>query len=273
VLHDFRGLGSVEIEEERGRSIWTRRLAKLERIACLQADLVSVVSEPFRELVVSRYGVAPERVVVVPTGVPVSAFAWRDEDRQAARAELGLGTHSVVAYVGSAAAWQLPELVAETAARLEPGTVFVVLSQDAADFRALAERAGLPADAILAREAGPSDVGRLLCAADAALLPRARSAVNDVAAPVKFCEYLAAGVPVVAVRGTGSFARRIEEDCLGALAEEPDAEQLASTVSALLSTPDPERRHRCRETAECGFDLDRIADRYVELYRELASAA
>jgi glycosyltransferase involved in cell wall biosynthesis len=270
VIHDYRSLDAVEMEEERGGSRGTRRLARLEAEACRRADLVSVVSEPLGRIVLEDYGVPASRVVVHPTGVETSAFAWEPDARSAARDELGLGDGPVVVYVGSAAHWQLAEVCVRSAALLHDATL-LVLSEEAGTFRALAADAGIPDGRLVARAASREEVARLVCAADAALLPRARSPINAVAAPVKYAEYLAAGVPVVTVAGTGPFADQVEREELGAVAAEASPEALAAAAELLLSSGD-DLRARCRATAVREFDLEAIALRYVESYRTLAAA-
>jgi glycosyltransferase involved in cell wall biosynthesis len=176
-------------------------------------------------------------------------------------------------YIGSGATWQLPEVVVDTAAKLASSDAALLVLSNAADhFAALARDAGLRDDRFMSRNATPSEIRSLLCAADVALLPRTPTPVNTVAAPVKFAEYLAAGVPVATVRGAGAFAQKVDALGLGAVAEAPDPQQLASAVARILHVEDPHRRARCRAAAEREYDLKRIASRYLQLYARLMPA-
>jgi glycosyltransferase involved in cell wall biosynthesis len=276
VLHDYRGLDAVELEETDGPSRLSARVARLERTACRAADFVSVVSEPLARIVVDEYGVPSERVVVTPTAARVGDIPWDNSARASARAALGIqGATAVLMYTGSAA-WQLPDICIKTAARLAAGGVtLVVLSQDAPVFERLAHEAGLTPGALIVRSATAAEVSRLLCAGDLALLPRAPSRVNAVAAPVKYAEYLAAGLPVVTVRGAGPFAEEIDFRQLGATASSTDPGALAEAARSILTLSEGRRaelRSRCRAIAAERYDLDRVADRYEELYRLMLDA-
>ncbi|HEV7565350.1 MAG TPA: glycosyltransferase [Microbacteriaceae bacterium] len=269
LIHDYRGLDAAELEAESGSSWFTTRMAGLERDACRIADRVSVVSEPLRRHVIEAHGVAPENVVVIPTAADVGSFAWDEEARVVARASLGISGR-IVAYVGSAADWQMPELCVAAAMRVvaQSDATFVVLSQDESRFRELVQRYQIPAGRVLIRTVSRAQLHRCLCAADVALLPRTPSVVNRVASPVKYAEYLAAGVPVVTVRDAGPFAAEVERLQLGRVVDKPDAEELAAAALALLDGgSDP--RERCRRAASA-YDLSRIAGRYLELYHGLA---
>jgi glycosyltransferase involved in cell wall biosynthesis len=270
LIHDYRGLDAAEIEAESGASWFTARMGRLERRACEVADTVSVVSAPLGRRVVETYGVDPEKVVVIPTAARVSAFAWDQEASARARETLGL-RGPVVAYVGSAANWQLPSVCVATAACIVAAIdgSFLVFSQDEATFRQLAKHYGIPGDRLRIKTVSRDKLHQLLCAADVALLPRAQGAVNDVASPVKYAEYLAAGVPVVTVRGAGPFAAEVEQLHLGDVAETPDPEALAAAALETLQEP-LAIRERCRRAAST-YDLRNIADRYLEVYRRLAS--
>jgi glycosyltransferase involved in cell wall biosynthesis len=276
VVYDVRGAEAPELEEEFGPSRWTRRMAELERRASLGADLVSVVSKPLVELV-TGFGVPDARVILNPTGVETQGVPWDDDARSAARRELGVGDGPLVVYVGSAAHWQLADVCVAAAARLadDVGATLIVLSHQGAEFRALAAAAGLPEGKLVTRALPHGELVRLVCAADVALLARRPSVVGSTAAPVKFPEYLAAGVPVVAVSGAGTFAELVEQERLGAVADEASPEAIAAAAQSVLETGADElarMRARCREAAERDYDLAGIADRYVESYRLLTAA-
>ena len=269
LIHDYRGLDALEIEAESGASRFTRRLARLEREACLEADVVSVVTEPMQRIVLEDYGVDPERVHVNRCAADVSSFAHDADARAAARARLGV-EGPVVAYVGSAADWQEPELCVQTASRLvrEDDATFLVLSQHAERFVELCDRHGIPESRRVIAAVPGDELKTLLCVADVGLLPRRPSPGNVVASPIKYAEYLSAGVPVVSVEGAGAFTSEIAELRLGALASGPDPDALADAARRVLHGDD-DVRARCRAAASA-YDLREVAASYLALYESLA---
>jgi glycosyltransferase involved in cell wall biosynthesis len=102
-----------------------------------------------------------------------------------------------VTYVGSDASWQALDLLADVwreLARRDPKLEFRVVSRDPG-VRVLAD--AVPS--VDMRTAGqPSDVAPLLWEAESGFLLRRPNLINRTTTPIKFAEYVAAGVPVVA---------------------------------------------------------------------------
>src|SRR6185369_6251475 len=76
-----------------------------------------------------------------------------------------------------------------------------------------------PGDALLARvsatSAAPQDVSRYLSAADVGLLIRRPHPTHEMASPIKFAEYLAAGLAVAVSEGVGSAPDIVERFGVG----------------------------------------------------------
>jgi hypothetical protein len=94
-----------------------------------------------------------------------------------------------------------------------PGARLALLIHEAAEGRRLVRAAGIR-DAIVLT-LSPEETRRTLPAFDAAFLLREPSVVNRVASPVKFAEYLHAGLPVVLTEGIGDATGWVEEHRLG----------------------------------------------------------
>jgi len=89
-------------------------------------------------------------------------------------------------------------------------------------------------------------------------------------APTKFAEYLACGVPVVAVAGVGDLADIIGADRVGLAVSEPLLPQLSAIAEKLLAlADDPTIAERCRAVAEARFSLDVGVAAYREIYEGL----
>jgi UDP-glucose:(heptosyl)LPS alpha-1,3-glucosyltransferase len=166
---------------------------QLRRIVA-NSDLVA------RDLV-RLYGVDSSRIVVVPTGVDPARVRVDDPNQAAAevRAELDLDQRPVLLFVGSdfrrkGLAWALAALANMN--RRE--AVLVVAGRDRPEpYQRLADRLGV-ADRV--RLLGHrTDVGRLLAAADAFVLPTVYDPQSGAC-----LEALAAGVPVVTTAHNGA---------------------------------------------------------------------
>ncbi len=84
------------------RSWWLRRVERLEREAVRRADLVIVVSETDRREYIERYGVAPDRLSLIPNGSDIETFAPVSEsERRAVRRRLGLPDRPTAVFIAS----------------------------------------------------------------------------------------------------------------------------------------------------------------------------
>jgi glycosyltransferase involved in cell wall biosynthesis len=168
--------------------------------AVATAELTIAVSPSDREELIARYGLAPERVAVVPNGAdperlrPLDAAAKR-----ALRAELGLPPGPVVLFAGSSSPPNLVGLAwVRRLAKATDRFTFVVVGSVAK-----AEQSGR------LRVMGPvRDVAAYFQAADLALCPIEHGSGTRM----KLWASLAAGLPTVAfaesLRGTGLEAGR-----------------------------------------------------------------
>lgn len=210
VVLDLRGLRDVEYlltvgrpeaeldGDERGR---LEAYRDQEARACRESDAVLCVSRQMVDEVRRRHAVDPARIGHVPNHAPQVPGA--EGLRDAARGNLGLPPDALLfAYCGTLAAWQMAEesaLLVRALQAARPGTHLLFLTPDAEGARDVIRRVKI-ADAHV-RSVPQQEVPRWLCAADYGLLLRRDDPVNRVACPVKFGEYIAAGVrPVLTPR-------------------------------------------------------------------------
>jgi len=90
-------------------------------------------------------------------------------------------------------------------------------------------------------------------------------------APVVILEAMAAGKPVVAT-DVGGVRDLIENDVSGFVVPAGDVDQMAQRIGQLLKDEDLRERmgQRGKEIAWERFRRDAVADRYYEIYREVA---
>jgi len=208
-------------------------LERLELAAYAAADQVVVVSEGFRENLISR-GVPPAKVHTIRNGVDVARF---DPDALAAdclRASLGAGPGDcLVLYAGTHGISQGLPAVADAAALLDGLPVRFAFVGDGADKRRLQERvARRGLGNVVMRPGVPNrQMPALLAAADICLVPLRDVPLFSTFIPSKLFEYLAAGKPVIgSVRGEA--AQILAE--AGALVVPPeDSAALAAAIAEL----------------------------------------
>jgi colanic acid biosynthesis glycosyl transferase WcaI len=224
---------------------------RLEGYALRGADRVAVVSETFRPEV-EAYGVAPERVVLLPNWTHIAAMPVpRDE----ARARLGwrVGGFSVV-HTGNMGLKQDLGNVIEAARLLvdrDDVTFYLVgHGSQRGPLRRLA--VGLPN----VRFVDPLDAATypLALAAADVLLVNERPTVGVMSLPSKLTSYLSAGRPVLAaVWPGGATGRELDRTRGAALRVDPGSPaHLAGAVEALDA--DPAGRARMGEAARSYAD-------------------
>ncbi|MCU1592056.1 MAG: glycosyl transferase group 1 [Frankiales bacterium] len=215
---ESNALLSQEARSERGAVLLHRLAGVLERRTYRAADLVVAVSHPLRDELVERFGVAPDRVVVVPNAVDCERF--RSQPMRP-RAPSG---HLVVGYVGCLVARQsLDDLIrALSLLRSSDLRVRAVLVGDGPDRDRLSELAAGLGVLPLVEFAGQvpwERVPQLIAGFSVGYSgQRGVGGLSMYHSPLKIYEYLAVGRPVVA-------------------SAHPDAEQVVAAAGAGWTFP------------------------------------
>lgn len=276
-VFDIRGLMAEEYEDA-GR--WERdgtpfRLTKrVEGIALRRADQAIVLT---RRVARMLFGDPPRSPVTV---IPCCADFERVRRDEGARAEvrhaLGVGDAPVLVYVGKLTGWYMArEMVAwfAVARHVIPKLRLLVLTQEgAAPIEEAVAQAGVdPADLIIT-SCAPSDLGRYLSAADAAISFVRPSPSKVSSSPTKIGEYLGAGLPVVCTSGVGDLDEVLGPDVAVLVDDHRPAayEHAAAALVALLANP--ATPGRCVDLARSEFDLETVGiPAYRAVYRALSS--
>ena len=227
------------------------------------AAAVVAISGRIRDNVAVRCPAIEAPVELVPTGIALGARPRSRAESQCAQ----------LIWIGrmDESSKRVSDLPRIASALRQGGVQFQLTIVGDGPSRGLLEEgirsAGLESCARLHGWASPAEVRRLLEASDLLLLPSNREGL-----PVAMMEAFAAGCAVVATRVSGveDYERSPgATNCLWVHAI-GDVEAAAECVRAALLVPHAERSRRAREFAETEFGIDRCAERYRVLGRNLA---
>lgn len=214
-----------------------------------RAAAVAVLWQGAASTLTDRQGVPPEKIRVIPNGVPATRFPLVDAAaRASARAHLDLAAEQqVVAYVGALSPEKMVHLAV---AAMQPLSDAVLVVAGAGP-----ERARLGA---LAAEFLPGRIrflgatpepSRVLATADALVLPSRTEGM-----PAVLIEAGLSGVPVVAT-AVGAVPEVVVDGVTGRLVPVGDVEALSRTLHSVLSDPGrlgTSARQHCLEHFEIG---------------------
>jgi glycosyltransferase involved in cell wall biosynthesis len=206
----------------------------LERLTFALADVVLATNESYREVAISRGGVAPENVFVVRNGPDPAVFA-----RGAPVASLKRGKPYLLAYLGIMGAqdgvdYALRALATLRQRREDWHAVFAGDGEMLASLRELAHELGLEAAVEFVGRIDRAEIVELLSTADVCLAPEPQSPLNDLSTMVKIGEYMAFACPIVAFDLKES---RFTAQDAGLYAVPNDPADFASRIDEFLDSP------------------------------------
>lgn len=257
------------------RSLLHRGLGWLAGFLYQACDRLVVVTEAFREHIAREWGVAAEKISVVPNGVETELFAPCEAAGEDVRAELGLRGKFVVSYIGTLGMAHDLGTVLEAAAgcaQAWPQVVFLLVGEGADKERimALARERELGNVRFLPQQ--PRErVPALVAASDACLVTLRRSEVFKTVIPTKMLEFMSCGKPVVlAVEGQAS---ELLNAAGGGVCVPPEAAQaIVDAVGRLAQAPD-----LCRSLGQSGrryieqnLSRSQTAEAYLRLLDPIA---
>lgn len=272
ILFEREAIGQPLRGLQRHLATWAIRLnyRSARRIIC--------VSQVARELLLRRWGVPPEKVVVLPNGVDVGRFGRGSG--AAVRARWGIRSdEAVVLFVGSFQPWHgVDRLVAafEPIHRERPATRLLLVGEGPvrASLEATVERLGLSGAVTMTGSVAHREIPDLLAAADVVTVPYPRLPEPLWFSPLKLFEAMAAGRAIVASRD-GQVAEVLRDGETGRLVEPGDEKALAEGILALLDRPSERARlgANARRQAVAAHSWERYIASLEAIYDEIAPRA
>jgi putative colanic acid biosynthesis glycosyltransferase WcaI len=252
-----------------------RSLEQIERFMYTRAAHVSVITESFRDHILSKVaGMAPEKVSVVPNFVDTT-FVRPLPKRNAFSERYGLADRFVVTHAGNLGyAYDLDTLIAAAGLlRSEPDVLFLLVGDGVAKSRLERKVAELGLDNVrfLPFQAH-ADLPLLRASSDVQVaLYRPGSASHSM--PSKVYEIMASGRPVLAAADEHSDLWNLVEDAgCGVCVTPEDPHALADAVRQLRADGDRGQAMgaRGRMVAERLYARPVVVDRYAELLHNVA---
>ncbi|HMB24824.1 MAG: glycosyltransferase family 4 protein [Chloroflexota bacterium] len=225
---------------------------------------IIIPSESLKDILVRNYGLE-ERFTVIPTGMDLEQYQCADW--KTLRREMGWDDETVIVSVGRLAPeknWDtLLQAFAKVCAQY-PGLRLVLIGDGPArqSLEALASELGV-AERVTFTGALPfTDVPCYLTAADMF----AFASVTETQGLVTI-EAMAAGLPVVAVNGSGT--RDIIDHGEQGFLVENDADALAEGIKKLLSNPQQMKRFSSNALKKAAtFDVNRLGKQLITVYEQ-----
>lgn len=281
-LFDMRGFW-VDEKVEAGHWKAKSRLYRIgkwwERRFFASADaIVSLTEEGVRAF--PQIGVRPRpntRVEVIPTCVDLKRFAPGPKDPELL-SSLGLADATVIGCVGTMGNWymrtEMLQYLAHLTRSLERVKILIVTRDDHAELGRDAEAAGIPPDRLAITKAPFTDMPRHMRLFEAGVFFIKPTLSKRGSAATKLAEFLATGIPLVINAGVGDSGAIVTEGNVGVVLETLDAESFDRSLPLLeAALADPAMADRCRALAAERFDVDRAAERYGQLYREMVGTS
>ena len=222
VVLDGRSSLTAEIEEYDVFPVdyLRKNIRRIESYSVNHADFRISVSLKLVNYWKQQFNYNSENHVVIPCTLDTKYFSdetfFLDERTETIKRELGiLSTDIVLVYSGSIAPWQSFELLENILSPLldENQNVKVLfLSKESNDNRRFCETYK---GRVFIKWLDHKDVLSYLHCCDYGLLLREQSDTNKVASPVKFAEYLYAGLPILMTENIGDFSQFVQQNKCG----------------------------------------------------------
>jgi glycosyltransferase involved in cell wall biosynthesis len=283
LLFDMRGLFVEEYLHDGAFREGTFRLSlarRLERLLLSGSDAIVAVSEAFRAHLLERPDlrgrVEPERLHVIPNRADVSRFEAAVTSRDALRRQRGWEGSIVAVFTGSTAGWhrldRTMEIMSGVISQLPEARFVAAVYPGTSEALQIASRFRIPPDRIEITTVPVEGVPPLLAAADLGLMFIESHVSKSVCAPIKFSEYMAAGLPTVASPNVGDTQSWIERERLGVVVDHDAPLEAVPRILEFVTSSDfasGAARERCLSFARSELDMRDTLEQYESIYEEL----
>jgi glycosyltransferase involved in cell wall biosynthesis len=244
---------------------------KLEIFSLKKADFIYVISEKCKEYVNGI--VKHNKIQVIPSCIKTENFSYSQTNREKMRKKLNLSDKFVIIYDGSLAPWNDNSKMIEIFKMLLNNGInpffLIITNTPKTIVEKYFQEYSITSNNYLIKNVVHEEVGNYLLAGDLGILIRKNSFVSFVASPMKFAEYLACGLPVLASPNIGDTTDLIKNFNLGMIINnEFNGDELKSFINEVKMNRS-DYAGRCSEFAINKFDLKKFNDIYSKVYLQL----
>ena len=216
-----------------------RTLAKIAAFLYRASDRIVVVTPAFKDYLVEKWRVPPEKMVLVENGVDTELFSPHSGGSDI-RKELGAEGKFVVSYIGTIGMAHGLETLVEAASRLRqvsPAVVFLLVGEGAEKVRiiSLARARGLTNVHFIDQQARQK-IPAYICASDACVVSLKKTELFKTVLPTKMLEFMSCARPVI-LTVDGHARDFLEKAAAGIYAEPESPSELANAVMRIARDP------------------------------------
>ncbi len=206
------------------KDMYMKDLKRLQ-FAVGHSEMVTTVSEPLRQYLIQAVNAGNDTTVVPCCVKNTVSDTRRDKIRQ----QLNIGDRTAILYLGGVHKNQyleelgIPFIQSALSQSNKYAGVFITQNKD--KMMQLITKFSLDMERVRVISVPQAEVADYLTGMDIGLLLRAPSKQNNFSQPVKFGEYLAAGIPVVLEEGTGDIAALLNKHKIGCVVQLSDKQK------------------------------------------------
>lgn len=251
LIYQCQGALSCEIRDRGGfkNVIKAMYWGYQERMCFPKVDVLLAVSNGMSRWMLASSGRKAD--FIIPCCFDDQLFYNKPEQRSLLRRELGWSVNvPVIVYAGGASHWQrIPEMMTLLSSVQKVVTDLHILFLSAEDeiLWSYAAQAGLISQQLAIREVQHDSVADWLNIADAGIVLRHDTTLNNVASPIKLAEYMACGLAILATRGIGDYSTMLEENGAGTLLDNSLSDFSVQSIVTLIT--DKAKLNSCRQNS------------------------
>jgi len=265
VVYDNRGL---YIDEKilsgliKKASIKEKFFRWIEKYVMKNCDRMVVVSNQFKSYILnkSKYKIL-SKIVVIPNRTLIDMNINLTQKHS---------NKILLVYSGSYAIWQnsseLKKLFIQ-ALNIFNDVIFKIISYEQEKFQSLFSQESKLLHKIDIVSVEPVKVKEELSKCNCGILLRENNLINNVSSPLKFAEYLAAGLPVLLSEGVGDTESIIKKYDVGIIIKNNNYITALKDLRELLNDKDVYRR--CLRVADKEFNIITSFKQYQEIYDKI----
>jgi len=245
----------------------------LERCAIKSSEFAIVVSKPFEKYVKK---IDPlKRTFVIKNAIIKKEVLENNfiKIRQEQREKLGINDKIVWVYSGSNYKWQLIHKMVEYFSIISSennNLYFLIICNENTDaVEKLFAQRNIPPSNYLVISLPPKDVRNYMIAGDIGLLLRAKSIINEVSDPLKFVEYLYAGLLVIISKGIGDTEEIVNKYDLGVVLRSIEKEEFIEKYKLLNDKLKDKNPIGIINSISGIYDFNTSCNQYRKVYKML----